>query len=126
MKRIIIIGAGHNGLVAAWYLAKAGFEPLVLERRDVVGGCAVTEEICPGFRCPAVAHLGGPLLPHIAKDLQLERHGLAVASSDLRVLALDPDRRSIRIFDDPARTAGELAKLSARDASRYRDFQTAL
>ena len=74
--RVVIIGGGHNGLVAAFYLAKAGFAPLVLERREIVGGVAVTEEIHPGFRCPTVVHMAGPLLPQVMKDLQLEKHGL--------------------------------------------------
>src|SRR5882724_248686 len=73
--RVVIIGAGHNGLVAACYLAKAGLAPLVLERREVVGGVAVTEEFHRGFLCPAVLHGAGPLLPKIAAELQLEKHG---------------------------------------------------
>ena len=68
---IIIIGAGHNGLVAAYYLAKAGLKTLVLERREMVGGGAITEEFHPGFRCSTLAGSPGPLLPQIGKDLQL-------------------------------------------------------
>src|SRR5262249_1292410 len=65
-NRVVVIGGGHNGLVAACYLAKAGFAPIVLERRNVIGGSAVTEEIHPGFQCPALAHSLGPLFPGIA------------------------------------------------------------
>ena len=75
-QRIVIVGAGHNGLVAACYLARAGLKPLVLERRNVVGGAAVTEEFYPGYRCSTLAHSAGPLLPRVARDLRLERHGL--------------------------------------------------
>src|SRR5687767_281209 len=81
---IIIIGGGHNGLVAAAYLGKAGLKTLVLERRDVVGGAAVTEEIHPGFRCSTLAHTIGPVLAHVVKDLDLQRHGLEVITPDVR------------------------------------------
>ena len=122
--RVVIVGAGHNGLVAACYLAKAGLAPLVLERREVVGGVAVTEEFHRGFLCPAVLHAAGPLLPKIAAELQLEKHGLSMIPSDVRVLALDPDGPSLRIYDDSARTAMELTRLSARDAKTYAAFHS--
>ena len=103
---VIVIGAGHNGLVTAFYLAKAGFSTLVLERRQIIGGTAVTEEIHPGFRCPAVFHSAGPLLPKIAHDMQLEKNGLQMIRPDVRVLALAPGGSSaLRIYDDPQRTA---------------------
>ena len=122
--RVVIVGAGHNGLVAACYLAKAGLAPLILERREVVGGVAVTEEFHRGFLCPAVLHGAGPLLPKIAAELQLEKHGLSMIPSDVRVLALDPDGPSLRIYDDSARTAMELTRLSARDAKNYTAFHS--
>ena len=121
--RVIIIGAGHNGLVAAFYLAKAGFAPLVLERRDIVGGSAATEEIHPGFRCPTVLHAAGPLLPQVVKDLQLEKHGLQTIMPDVLIAALHPGGRVLRIYADPERTAKELAAFSSRDAGRYIEFQ---
>ena len=120
---IIIIGAGHNGLVAASYLAKAGLKPLVLESREVVGGCAVTEEFHPGFRCPVLAHAAGPLLPHIFEDLQLERHGLMFIKPELRALALNEDGPPLAIYDDASRTASELEKFSAHDARSYPRFR---
>ena len=120
--RVIIIGAGHNGLVAACYLAKAGLAPLVLERRAVVGGASVTEELHPGFRCPTLAHAAGPLLPHIVRDLQLERHGLTITKPEIRVYAPDMEGRALAIYDDPARTARELEQLSAHDAKSYAGF----
>src|SRR5687768_2221309 len=109
---VIIIGGGHNGLVAACYLAKAGHKTLVLERREVVGGSAVTEEIHPGFRCSTLAHSTGPLLPHITKDLSL---GVEIIKPESRVLALTPDGKSICIYNDTARTVAEIEKVSATD-----------
>lgn len=122
--RVVIIGAGHNGLVAACYLAKAGFAPLVLERRDVAGGSAVTEEIHPGFRCPTLVHTAGPLLPRIASDLQLEKHGLEFINPQLRVFAQDLEGRAIRVYDDAARTSTELAHMSSHDAKSYPEFRS--
>ena len=121
-RRVIIIGGGHNGLVAAYYLAKAGLNPLVLERRETVGGCAVTEEIHPGFRCPAVAHSLGPFLPRLTSDLQLERHGLAMNHPAVRVFAPAADGRSICLYADADRTARELAAVSQHDGQAYRGF----
>ena len=120
---IVIIGAGHNGLVAACYLAKAGLKPLVLESREMVGGCAVTEEFHTGFRCPTLSHATGPLLPHIFGDLQLERHGLVFIKPEVRVLALNEDGPPLAIYDDELRTARELEKFSARDAKSYPEFR---
>src|SRR6476661_2809131 len=89
----IIIGAGHNGLVAACYLAKSGLKTLVLERREGVGGGAVTEEVAPGFRCSTLDHAAGPLAAQVAADLNLARHGLEMIVPTARVLALAPDGR---------------------------------
>lgn len=119
---IIIIGAGHNGLVAACYLAKAGLKTLVLERREIVGGCAVTEEIHPGFRCSTVAHTTGPLLPGVLNDLDLKTHGLEIINPEVRVTALEPDGKSLTIYDDPSRTAAELERISSPDAKSYPAF----
>ena len=119
---IIIIGGGHNGLVAAAYLAKAGLKTLVLERRDVVGGGAVTEEIHPGFRCPTLAHVAGPLFPDIVKELKLAHYGLETINSEIRVLALDRNGRSLAIYNDEARTAADLERISPSDAKSYPEF----
>ena len=121
-KRVVVIGGGHNGLVAAYYLAKAGLNPLVLERRETVGGCAVTEEIHPGFQCPAVAHSLGPFLPELMRDLQLEKHGLAMIKPAVRVFAPAPDGRSICLYADADRTARELATVSQHDGQTYPGF----
>ena len=119
---IVIIGGGHNGLVAACYLAKAGLKPLVLERREIVGGASVTEEIHPGFRCSTLAHSAGPLLPQIVKDLDLKQHGLETITPEVRVTALEAQGRSLTIYDDPGRTASELQQISATDAKSYTEF----
>jgi phytoene dehydrogenase-like protein len=126
MERVIIIGAGHNGLTAAFYLAKAGLKPLVLERRAVVGGAAVTEEIAPGYRCPALAHAIGPLRPAIVADLQLERRGVAFVHPDPRLVALSPDGRALALSTDVGRTADAIRPFSSSDAGRYADFCAAL
>lgn len=120
---IIIIGGGHNGLVAACYLAKAGLKTLVLERREIVGGATVTEEIHPGFRCSTLAHSAAPFFPQIVRDLDLARHGLEVLSPNARVLALAPDGRSLCIHNDTARTVSEIEKFSAKDAKSYPEFE---
>jgi len=120
---IIIIGAGHNGLVAACYLAKAGLSTLVLERRDVVGGVAVTEEIYPGFLCSTLAHSAGPFLPIIAKDLELARHGLECTTPSVRAFSLAPDGHSLSLFNKTALTVSELERISASDAKSYPEFE---
>src|SRR5229473_2131242 len=121
-NRIIIIGAGHNGLVTAYYLAKAGFKPLVLERREIIGGACVTEEFHPGFRCSTLATSTGPLLPQIVRDLQLERHGVEFIKPTVRVFSPHANGRSLCLFEDPKRTADEVGRLSAHDAKSYPDF----
>jgi phytoene dehydrogenase-like protein len=119
---IIIIGAGHNGLITAYYLAKAGLKPLVLERREVSGGACVTEEIHPGFRCSTLAGSTGPLSSQIVKDLQLERLGVEFIKPAVRVFALSSKGASLSIYEDPKRTAESLTRASAKDAQSYPDF----
>ena len=119
---IIIIGAGHNGLITASYLAKAGLKPLVLERRGVAGGACVTEEFHSGFRASTLAQTTGPLSPQVLKDLQLERRGLEFIKPTVRVFAPHSDGHSICVYEDAQRTAGELTQVSAKDAQNYPDF----
>ncbi|MBI2833842.1 MAG: NAD(P)/FAD-dependent oxidoreductase [Acidobacteria bacterium] len=120
--RVLIIGAGHNGLVTAFYLAKAGLKPTVLERRDRVGGVAITDEIHPGFRCSTLAHWIAPIRPQIVRDMELERHGVRFTQPAVRVFAPGPDGRALALYDDPSRTARELEKQSALEARRYLEF----
>ena len=125
-RDIVIIGGGHNGLVTAFYLAKAGFKPLVLERRNQVGGAAITEEFHPGFRSSVLAHSAGPLRPEIVADMQLEKHGLNIITPDVSVTALSPDGRALILYRDVERAAEEVAKFSEADALKYREFQPAM
>ena len=122
MDRIIIIGAGHNGLVTAGYLARAGFKPLVLERRAIIGGACVTEEIHPGFHCSTLAQNVGPLFPQIVKDLQLESHGLELIQPAVRVFSPNTNGESICIYEDTKSTVDGLTRLSVKDANSYSDF----
>src|SRR5882757_8186400 len=125
-RDVIIIGGGHNGLVTAFYLAKAGFKPLVLERRAQTGGAAITEEFSPGFRCSTLAHSAGPLLPEIVRDMQLERLGLKSITPEVGVTALSPDGRALVLYNDVTRAAQEVGTFSAKDALKYPAFQQAL
>jgi phytoene dehydrogenase-like protein len=125
-REIVIIGGGHNALVAAFYLAKKGLKPLVLERRAVVGGAAVTEEFHPGFRCSTVAHAGGPPLPSILRDMQLAKHGLEKLESPVRLFAPSPDGRALVLETDPEAAAQQIAAFSQKDAAKYLELHTAL
>jgi len=118
----IVIGAGHNGLVAAALLANAGRSVLVLERRDRVGGAADTTELAPGVRVPTLAHTVGRLRPSIQKGLRLRDHGLRLVGPDIRVFAPTPDGRAIALWGDVARTAEGLRDRSAVDADAYPTF----
>src|SRR2546422_10693177 len=89
----IIIGAGHNGLVTAAYLARAGRKVLVLERREMVGGCSVTEELWPGFRVSSAAYLASLLQERIVRELELERFGYLVDAKDPAFFSAFPDGR---------------------------------
>ncbi|HME36668.1 MAG TPA: NAD(P)/FAD-dependent oxidoreductase [Candidatus Sulfotelmatobacter sp.] len=125
-RDIVIIGGGHNGLVTAFYLAKAGYKPLVLERSAQVGGAAVTDEFHPGFRCSTLAHTAGPILPSILRDLQLEKHGLRLITPDVCVTALSPDGRALSLYQDSDKSAQEIAAFSRKDAAKYPEFGQSL
>jgi phytoene dehydrogenase-like protein len=125
-RDVVIIGGGHNGLVTAFYLAKAGFKPLVIERRPQPGGAAITEEFHPGFRCSILAHAAGPLRPDVVRDMQLEKHGLKLITPDVAVTSLSPDGRALILYNDANKSAQEISKFSQKDAAKYPEFQESL
>jgi len=125
-RDVVIIGGGHNGLVTAFYLAKAGYRPLVLERRAQPGGAAITQEFHPGFRCSTLAHSAGPLRPDIVRDMQLEKHGLKLISPDVATVSLSPDGRALTLYRSLEKSTQEIAKFSQKDAARYPEFQQTL
>jgi phytoene dehydrogenase-like protein len=125
-RDVVIIGGGHNGLVAAFYLAKAGFKPLVLERRAQTGGAAITEEFHPGFRGSILAHSAGPIRADIVRDMQLEKNGVQFIKPEVGVTALSPDGRALVLYSDTKKAADEISKFSAKDATKYPEFQKSL
>ena len=122
MSQPLIIGSGHNGLTAAFYLARAGLKPLVLERRPIVGGAAITEEIAPGFRCATLAHATGPLRASVVRDMQLAARGVEFVHPDPRLVTLSPDGGALAFSPDHVRTAQAIRPYSAADADRYEEF----
>jgi phytoene dehydrogenase-like protein len=125
-RNVVIIGGGHNGLVTAFYLAKAGFKPLVLERRSQPGGAAITAELHPGFRSSILAHAAGPIRPDIVRDMQLQKHGLKLITPEAGVVALTPTGRALTLYNDARKSAQEIGKFSQKDAARYPEFQYSL
>jgi phytoene dehydrogenase-like protein len=125
-QRVAIIGGGHNALITAFYLAKGGFKPVVLERREMIGGGAITEEFHPGFRVSALAHTIGPLRADVARDLQLEKFDCEILHPDPRVFAPRPDGQALLFYDNIAKTAGGIAHLSAKDSEKYSQFASSL
>ena len=121
----VVVGGGHNGLACAAYLARAGRKVLVLERRHVLGGAAVSEELHPGFTFSVCSYVVSLLRPHIIRDLQLERHGLELIPLECSFLPL-PDGRSLTRWSDPNRTRQEIARFSPRDAEVYPEFGLAM
>ena len=118
----VVIGAGHNGLVCAAYLARAGLRVVVVERRRELGGMAGTSELLPGVRVPRLAHTVGRLRASVARELGLRGRGLALVQPDVRVFAPQPDGRALTLWGDADRTAAALASdgvVSAADAAAY-------
>ncbi|KAL3674747.1 hypothetical protein V7S43_000679 [Phytophthora oleae] len=115
----IIVGAGHNGLVAAAYLAKAGKSVCVLEKRHLVGGAAVTEEIFPGFKFSRASYVFSLFRPQIIKDLDLHRHGLEVFVRDPSSFTPTRDGRSLILGSDMKKTQASIAQFSTADAKAY-------
>ena len=125
-QRVVLIGGGHNALIAAFYLAKGGFKPLVLERREMVGGGAITEEFHPGFKASTLAHTLGPLRTEIARDMQIEKFGCEILYPGPRVFAPAPDGKALLFWNDNAKTARGIANFSAKDSAKYIEFADAL
>jgi phytoene dehydrogenase-like protein len=119
---VVLIGAGHNGLTAAAYLARAGRRVLVLEARDRVGGAAVTGEIGRGARVPTLAHTVGRLRPSIARDLDLGGFGMALVAPEVRVFAPQPDGRAVTLWADLAKSVESLRAWSDDDATAFVEF----
>ena len=117
----IIIGAGHNGLVTAAYLAKAGRKVLVLERRNIIGGAAVTEETFPGFKVSSVADGSGYLSSAVRRDLKLDSH-VETIPSDVVAFSPQPDGSGLTIYRDTAKTVQEIERFSKADAEAYPGF----
>ncbi|MGQ2991240.1 MAG: phytoene desaturase family protein [Brevundimonas sp.] len=121
---VVILGGGHNGLVCAFYLARAGLKVTVLERRGVVGGAAVTEEFHPGFRNSTASYTVSLLNPTVIAEMELARHGLRVVERRMSNFLPLPDGRYLAAGE--GRTASEVAKFSARDAERLPDYERRL
>ncbi len=121
-RDVIVIGGGHNGLVCAAYLAKAGQDVLVLERRDVLGGAAATEEVWPGYRVSTASYVVSLMPPEIVDELQLKRFGYEVSLIAPDYFAPFPDGTSLTLWGDPARDATNIARLSKKDADALHAF----
>jgi phytoene dehydrogenase-like protein len=117
----IVIGAGHNGLVNAAYLARAGKKVLVLERRPVLGGATVTEEVFPGFKFSVFSYVVSLLRPEIIRDLDLTRHGLEILPLESTLTPL-PDGDCLYRDGDHFRSMRDIARFSRRDADAYEDY----
>jgi phytoene dehydrogenase-like protein len=115
----IVIGGGHNGLTAAAYLARAGLGVLVLERRETIGGCCVTEEIAPGCRASTTSYIASMLRPEVIRDLELGSHGLRMVPCEPALQVVLPGGVAIPWWTDNARTAAEIARFSKRDAESF-------
>ena len=123
---LIVIGGGHNGLVTAAYLARAGVKVLVLERREVLGGACVTEEVWPGYKVSTAAYVNSLLRPEIIRDLELKRHGFQMLPRNPSSFTPFPDGRSLLLGPDKALTHREVSKFSAKDADALPKYEAML
>ena len=125
-RDIVVIGGGHNGLAAAFYLARAGLKPLLVERRPVEGGVAITGELAPGFKCSTLAHSAGPLAPEVVREMELERHGLQPIETHVRLFAPNLEARALVLHRDLTASPEGVAKFSKKDAGRLVEFEAVL
>jgi phytoene dehydrogenase-like protein len=116
---VIVVGGGHNGLTAAAYLARAGLTTLVLERREIVGGCCVTEEIAPGCRASTTSYIASMLRPEVISDLKLAAHGLRMVPCNPAIQVAFPDGRVVPWWVDRDRAVAEFRKHSPKDAETF-------
>jgi phytoene dehydrogenase-like protein len=123
---LIVVGGGHNGLVTAAYLARAGVKVLVLERREVLGGACVTEELWPGFKVSTAAYVNSLLRPEIIRDLDLKRHGFKMLPRNPSSFTPFPDGRSLMLGPNKAMTHREVSKFSSRDADALPKYEQML
>src|ERR1700730_1498277 len=119
----IIVGGGHNGVVCAAYLARAGRKVLVLERRELVGGCAATQENWPGYRVSTAAYLTSLLQERIIRELDLVRFGYQVDAKDPAFFSPFPDGRYLFMWQDRWKTLAEIAKFSKHDADVFPAYE---
>src|ERR1700675_4174345 len=115
----VIIGAGHNGLTAAAYLARAGYSTVVLERRDMIGGCCVTEQIAPGCHASTTSYIASMLRPEVIRDLHLADHGLGMVPCDPALQVPFPDGHLVSWWANRDRVVEELRKISPKDAPTF-------
>jgi len=123
---VVVVGAGHNGLTCAAYLAAAGISVCIVERRDVVGGAAVTEEFHPGFRNSTASYTVSLLAPQVIEDLRLHSHGLTIVKRPLANFLPLPGDRYLKVGGGLAATQAEVARFSPKDAERLPDYYTML
>jgi phytoene dehydrogenase-like protein len=122
----VVVGGGHNGLVCAAYLARAGMKTIVLERRHLVGGAAVTEEVWPGFGVSTASYVVSLLSARVVRQLDLPKYGYHVYPLDPAYFAPFPDGSGFLLWDDPARAAEEIGKINARDGRAYLEYNREL
>src|SRR5688572_4729010 len=122
---IAVIGGGHNGLAAAFYLAKAGAKPVVFERREQVGGGAITAEVHPGFQCPTLSH---EILMHeqVVRDMDLRTHGVELLAQDVDAYAPALNGAPILLYRNSERSAQSLRGVHQRDAEVWPAYRTAI